>query len=68
MSTYIEVEMRCDGIPGNPFGCEPPIFELTESEARRSARAQGWLVSEGGKDYCPVHRPDAARQQEVGDA
>lgn len=57
MAVYTEVELRCDGIPGDAFGCDRTFFADTGTEARRQARNAGWLVSQtGGKDYCPDHR------------
>jgi hypothetical protein len=57
MSTYVEVELRCDGVEGDPYGCEDVIYDLTAARARKTADQRGWLVStRGGKDFCPTHR------------
>lgn len=61
MSVYREVELRCDGRPGDPYGCEPAIYAKTGHQARQEARAAGWLTGAlGGKDYCSDHRPRLA--------
>ena len=53
MSIHIEVELVCNGYPGDQqFTCTtPPIFALTATEARRCARRDGRTV-----DICPTHR------------
>ncbi len=62
MSVYTEVELRCDGVEGDPFGCSSQVFAATGTRAREDARAGGWRVSApGGKDYCPDHRRLAAQ-------
>lgn len=58
MAVYTEVELRCDGVEGDPFGCDRQVFAHTGVRARKDARDAGWLVSQpGGKDFCPNHRP-----------
>jgi hypothetical protein len=60
VSVYIEVELRCDGVEGDPFGCTAQVFAGTGTRARADARSAGWKVNApGGKDYCPDHRGDA---------
>lgn len=62
MSIHIEVELVCNGYPGDQqFTCTtPPIFALTATEARRCARRDGWLTGarRDGRtvDICPTHR------------
>ncbi len=69
MSVYTEVEVHCDGKPGDgPFDCNEALMARTGRAARREAREGGWLVSApGGKDYCPEHRPMASGSKR-GDA
>lgn len=60
MSAYVEVELRCDGVEGDPFGCDETIFDGSATRARVIASERGWLTARrGGKDYCPKHRPRA---------
>jgi hypothetical protein len=57
MSTYREVELRCDGVPNDPFGCNASVFAHTAFAARRDAREEGWRVGlKGGRDFCPKHK------------
>lgn len=63
MTAYVEYELRCDGVKGDPYGCEPPIYASSETRARVEAAEAGWLVGVRGdnaraprKDYCAVHR------------
>lgn len=58
MTTYTEIELRCDGIEGDPYGCDDVIYDLTAVRARATAAERGWL-RRGGKDLCPKHRPAA---------
>lgn len=62
MSTYTEIELRCDGVEGDPYGCDDVIYDLTAVRVRVTAKERGWLVNSRGKDYCPEHRPDAAHR------
>jgi len=58
MTTYTEIELRCDGVEGDPYGCDDVIYDLTATRARKTAADRGWLTAQrGGKDYCPEHRP-----------
>ena len=56
MSVSSEVELRCDGVDGSDrYACPTePVFAFTATEARESARRDGWLTGlKGGKDRCP---------------
>lgn len=60
MSAYREVELRCDGIPDDPYGCDPAIYARNARLARRYARSRGWATNlPGGRDLCPTHRAQA---------
>lgn len=59
MTAYTEVELRCDGIAGDPFGCEAKVYGKSIAATRAAANEQGWLVNLRGilrKDLCPDHR------------
>lgn len=58
MSIYTEVQLCCDGAPGDErFDCTNTLFANTAQEARRVAREAGWLVGRrGGRDWCPIHK------------
>lgn len=57
MAIYREVELRCDGIDGDPYGCDTAIYAHTAEDARRVARSAGWRTNLlGGRDLCPTHR------------
>lgn len=64
MTTYTEIELRCDGVEGDPFGCSETIYGSTVFEVRRIAKERGWLVNARGikvKDLCAEHRPKRDR-------
>lgn len=64
MTAYTEVELRCDGIEGDPFGCEAIIHAGNVTAARVTATRQGWLVNLRGirrKDLCPDHKSGGDR-------
>ena len=68
MSVYREVELRCDGIATDRYGCDPAIYDKTAAKARRQARREGWLVNQpGGRDFCERHRPRRAALPEETD-
>jgi hypothetical protein len=57
VSAHREVELRCDGIPGEPYGCSNVIYSRTAERCRRDAREGGWRTNlPGGRDLCPRHR------------
>lgn len=65
MSVSREVELSCDGLPGERLSCtrSRPIFARTARAARREAREAGWKVNQrGAKDYCPKCAAERADQ------
>jgi hypothetical protein len=63
MTAYTEIELRCDGVEGDPFGCDAVVYDGTATRARVVAGERGWLTARrGGKDLCPKYRPRRAAE------
>lgn len=69
MTAVHEVELSCDA--HGPMSCvdSSPVHARTALQARRAARAAGWLTGQpGGRDYCPVHARTASYARDLAEA
>lgn len=69
MTALREVELTCDA--NGPMSCTDtaPVYGPTAVDARRAARAAGWVTNRpGGRDYCPVHADAVCFDKDLSDA